>query len=77
MYLSIASMTLLMDKHWGAIYVEMIKNTIALILVYFYGDWFMINSFFDNGATLIVLYHVVCMMVVGYFYSLFKSESTG
>ncbi len=77
MYLSIASMTLLMDKHWSAIYVEMIKNTIALTLVYLYGDWFMINSFLDNGATLIVLYHVICMMVVGYFYSLFKSESTG
>jgi len=73
MYLSIASMTLLMDKHWSAIYVEMIKNTIAVALVYLYGDWFMSHSFFDHGATLIVLYHLVCMMVVGYFYRLFQS----
>ena len=77
MYLSIASMTLLMDKHWSAIYVEMIKNTIAVALVYLYGDWFMSHSFFDHGATLIVLYHLVCMMVVGYFYTLFQSESPG
>lgn len=77
MYLSIASMTLLMDKHWSAIYVEMIKNTIAVALVYLYGDWFMSHSFFDHGATLIVLYHLVCMMVVGYFYRLFQSESPG
>ncbi len=74
MYLSIASMTLLMDKHWGALYVEILKNTISVGLVYFYGDWFMINSFFENGSTLILVYHVICMLIVGYFYNLFQSE---
>lgn len=77
MYLSIASMTLLMDKHWGALYVEILKNTISVGLVYFYGDWFMINSFFENGSTLILVYHVVCMLIVGYFHNLFQSEPQG
>ena len=77
MYLSIASMTFLMDKHWGALYVEILKNCICLALVYFYGDWFMINSFFENGSTLILVYHVVCMLIVGYFHNLFQSEPQG
>tara|TARA_B110000046_G_scaffold173023_1_gene195251 strand:- start:1782 stop:3044 length:1263 start_codon:yes stop_codon:yes gene_type:complete len=74
MYLSIASMTLLMDKHWSALYVEILKNTIAVIIVFFYGDWFMINSLFENGALLIVIYHMACMTMASYFHRLFKSE---
>ena len=74
MYLSIASVTLLMDKHWVAIYVEIFKNILSVGLVYFYGDWFMINSFLENGSTLIFTYHMVCMFIVGYFHKLFQAE---
>jgi hypothetical protein len=73
MYLSIASMTLLMDKHWSAIYVEMIKNIIAVAVVFFYGDWFMLHSFLDIGPTLIVTYHIFCMFMTSYFYNSFRS----
>ena len=74
MYFSIASMALLVEKHWVAIYVEILKNIIFLVLVYCYGEWFMINSFFENGSTLIVVYHMVCMLVARYFHKLFQEE---
>jgi hypothetical protein len=67
-------MTLLMDKHWSAIYVEIIKNIIAVAVVFFYGDWFMPHSFLDIESALIVTYHIVCMFMTGYFYNSFRSE---
>ena len=74
MYLSIASMTLLMDKHWSAIYVEIIKNIIAVAVVFFYGDWFMLHSSLVIGPALIVTYHILCMFMTGYYYNSFRSE---
>ena len=74
MYFSIASMALLVEKHWVAIYVEILKNIILVALVYCYSEWFMINSFFENCSTLIVVYHMVCMLVVGYFHKLLQEE---
>ena len=67
-------MALLTYKHWVAIYVEIIKNIISVAPVYFYGDWFMINSFFENGSTLIVVYHMFCMLIVYHFHILFRAE---
>ena len=74
MYMSIASIALLVDKYWVDIYVEILKNIIFLALVYYYGEWFMINSFFENGSTLILVYYMVCMLVAGYFHKLFQEE---
>ena len=74
MYLSIASMTLLMDKHWSAIYVEMIKNIIAVVAVFFYRDWFMLHSSLVMGPALIATYHILCMFMTGYYYNIFRSE---
>ena len=72
-FLSIASMTMLMDKNSYALLFEGIKNMIALVLIFTSGDWFEINSVITHGAILIALYHVLSMIVVAYFHRMFSS----
>jgi len=67
MFLVIYSFTTLMDRDPNAIWMEALKSTVGLAIIYLTGDWFMIGDLIPNGTVLIAGYFVFSAMVVAWF----------
>ncbi len=67
MFLVIYSFTTLMDRDPNAIWMEALKSTVGLAIIYLTGDWFMIGDLIPNGTVLIAGYFVLSAAVVAWF----------
>lgn len=64
MYLVVYSYTTLMDLNKHALWLEVIKSTIALSIIYSYGSWFGLS---EIGTLAVATYQVLSVIIVGYF----------
>lgn len=66
-FIGIFGYTSLMDKKKYAIIVEGIRVTLALYILFYFGDWFGLNSYFSNGSNIVAFYYVTTIIGTGYF----------
>lgn len=67
MFFFVYSYTTLMDLDASAIWLEIIKSTIGLGIIYQTGSWFSIDSILPFGTIIFVAYFVISAAVVSYF----------
>ncbi len=67
MFLVIYSFTTLMDRDPNAIWMEALKSTVGLAIIYLTGDWFMIGDLIPNGTVLIAGYFIFSAIMVAWF----------
>lgn len=65
-FLSIFAYTSLMDKHWIAMPLELVKFLLAAGLMYHYGGWFMLDSHLSFGSEIIGFYFVFSLLLTFY-----------
>ena len=73
-FLSVYSLTELMDRNRNAIYWEIFKNGFAAYLLIAQGDWFGISAFANWAVYAIAAYLIVSTIVTAYFS--FQKDST-
>ena len=66
-FLSVYAYTTLMDHQKHALWLEMLKATVGLGLIYGLGDWFLLQEVFPAGVWLLVGYFCVSPLVVAIF----------
>lgn len=67
MYLMVYSYTSLMDKDPNALWLEVAKSIVGLILIYNHSTWFGIDEWINGGTVAMALYFVLSAVVVAYF----------
>jgi alkylglycerol monooxygenase len=73
--LSVYSYTELMDKNPNALYMEVVKSALGLILIYWMGDWFEASQYAPFYTYIAAIYFVLSVVVVGWFvFYEFKNE---
>lgn len=72
-FLSIFSYTALMDKHWMAIPLELLKFSMGAALIYQFSGWFLIDEFL-NGGTILVLSYLVTSLGLTMYFSLVEQK---
>lgn len=66
LFLMIYSYTSLMDKDANALWLEMIKSIVALVIIYLTGDWFLIDTLLPYGTYLVACYQIISVVVVAF-----------
>lgn len=73
-FITIYSYTELMDKNRFAILWESLRLVTVLAIIYYFGDWFGLNSVFPFGNILIIGYLIISLLITIYFVKVdFKS----
>jgi sterol desaturase/sphingolipid hydroxylase (fatty acid hydroxylase superfamily) len=73
-FITIYSYTELMDKNRFAILWESLRLVTALVIIYYFGDWFGLNSIFPFGNIVIIGYLIISLLISIYFVKIdFKS----
>ena len=67
LYVSIYSLTSLMDQDSFAWLFEIVKTLLGMYFIITYGDWFYITEYFDYATIFIMIYFVISTLVVIYF----------
>ena len=67
LFITIYSYTELMDKNKYSVVWETIRFIFALAILYYYGDWFGINSLISFGNYLIIGYLTLSLIITLYF----------
>lgn len=67
MFWMIYSYTTLMDRNPTALWWEIGKSVIGFGLIYYWGDWFMIDQMMSGGTLMIMGYLIVSVLAVAYF----------
>ncbi|MGB0839106.1 MAG: sterol desaturase family protein [Chitinophagales bacterium] len=67
MYFMVYSYTTLMDRNPNALWLEAIKSTIGLGIIYTTGNWFLIDQILPYGTVVVALYQVTAIFVVAWF----------
>ena len=67
LYISIYSLTSLMDQDSFAWLFEIGKATLGMYFIITYGDWFYITDYFDYATIYLMAYFVISSLVVIYF----------
>ena len=67
MFLMIYSFTTLMDRDPNAIWMEAVKSTVGLAIIYLTGSWFMMDDLFAGGTIFAAVYMVVSALAVAWF----------
>ena len=50
-----------------SIWMEALKSTVGLAIIYLTGDWFLINDWLAGGVFFVIAYLIVSALVVAYF----------
>jgi alkylglycerol monooxygenase len=66
-FIGIFGYTSLMDKEKYAIIAEGVRVTLALYILFYFGDWFGLNEYSTNGIYIIVFYYVSTILGTIYF----------
>ena len=67
LFLSVYAYTTLMDYQKHALWLEMLKSTVGLGLIYGLGDWFLLQQTFPTGIWLLIGYFCISPLVVAIF----------
>jgi len=67
LYISIYSLTSLMDQDSFAWLFEIGKAVLGMYFIITYGDWFYITDYFDYATTYLMVYFIISSLVVIYF----------
>ncbi len=67
LFLMIYSYCSLMDREKIALWLEILKASIGLGIIYWYGDWFLLNDFIPGGTMFFASYLIIAVFVVTYF----------
>jgi len=67
LYISIYSLTSLMDQDSFAWLFEIIKALLGMYFIITYGDWFYITDYFDYATICITIYFIISSFIVIYF----------
>ncbi len=65
--------TTLMDRKLYAVYLELVRGVLGLVLIFFTGDWFGLNSYISFGSWLVVFYFLITMFS-GIYFTYFESS---
>ena len=63
----IYSYTTLMDKNGTAIWFEIGKSLFGFSIIFYLGDWFMIDRFVTGGTIFVATYLILSVLIVAYF----------
>jgi sterol desaturase/sphingolipid hydroxylase (fatty acid hydroxylase superfamily) len=75
-FLTIYSYTELMDKNRFSVYWETVRFLFGLAILYYFGDWFGLNSLFLEGNFIVVSYLLLSLVMTVYFLSFeFKAKN--
>ena len=66
-FLSVYAYTDLMDRSVFAIFWEMIKNTLGVVIIYVQGDWFGANNLIPGIHIALFVYFIVATLISGWF----------
>jgi hypothetical protein len=66
-FLSVFSLTELMDQHPKAIWWETLRALLAISLLYWQQDWFGANIFFEYGKETALLYFLLSLITTVWF----------
>ncbi|KFF11719.1 sterol desaturase family protein [Flavobacterium hydatis] len=66
-FITIYSYTELMDKNRFAILWESLRLVTVLAIIFYFGDWFGLNSVFPYGNILVIGYHIISLLTTTYF----------
>ena len=66
-FLGIYGYTTLMDRNKKAVWIELSRGILGLILIYITGDWFGINVQVSGGSYLVAMYFVITILGGVYF----------
>ena len=66
-FLSVYAYTDLMDRSVFAIFWEVIKNTLGLVIIYLQGDWFGANDLIPGIHIALFAYFIIATLISGWF----------
>ncbi|TDE05438.1 sterol desaturase family protein [Flavobacterium hiemivividum] len=76
-FLTIYSYTELMDESRFSVYWETVRFLFGLGIIYYFGDWFGLNSFFPLASYIVISYLLLSLVMSIYFVSFeFKAKKT-
>ena len=64
LFLVIYSYSSLMDKDPNALWMEIIKSMVALVIIYMTGEWFLLDTIIPNGTLIVACYQIVSVLVL-------------
>ncbi|WP_046745305.1 sterol desaturase family protein [Kordia zhangzhouensis] len=73
-FISIYSYTSLMDRYKYTLIFETIKVVLALFVIFYFKDWYGINSYFQYGSIAMAIYFVMSFLATIYFSYIEKME---
>jgi len=66
-FLSVYALTELMDRNPYSLFWETLKNTLALAIIFYYGDWFGASQYLSWINYFLVAYFIITTIVCGWF----------
>ena len=66
-FLMIYSYSSLMDRETSAVWIELLKTAFGIGIIYYTGDWFLIQEFIAGGMFLVLAYLILSLFVVAAF----------
>jgi len=66
LFLMVYSYTTLMDQDKSALWLELIKSAIGILLMYNLGSWFGIDSLLPGGSIAVFIYHILSAIITAY-----------
>ncbi|MEZ7498053.1 sterol desaturase family protein [Flavobacterium sp. Arc3] len=76
-FITVYSYTELMDESRFSVYWETIRFLFGLGIIYYFGDWFGLNSLFAMGNYIVISYLLLSLVISIYFVALeFKTKNT-
>ena len=67
LYFAVFSYTTLMDRNPIALWLELAKSIIGLVIIDFTGGWFLIDTMIPFGTILVAAYQVASVLIVAWF----------
>jgi len=64
--------TTLMDRKHYAVYIELFRGALGLLLLLFSGDWFGLNNYITFGSWLVAIYFMITIFC-GFYFTYFES----
>jgi sterol desaturase/sphingolipid hydroxylase (fatty acid hydroxylase superfamily) len=74
-FLGIFGYSSLMDRQNFASAIELLRSTAGLVLIWFTGDWFGIDTYLEYGSTLVGVYFVITALG-GVYFTFVESKGT-
>jgi len=62
-FLTVYSYTSLMDKSKYAYFIELLRLFYALLIINFYGGWFVLNNFVHQGTSILLVYFIFSAII--------------